>query len=675
MPNWSFDMVPPGTMERNPVSEEFFANGTRLEAVIRESLQNSLDATDGGNEPVEVRIYFSDEAKQLPHDRLKPYFPDGAPGTERFTDSRNGLVSPQKVMGEACRFLVIEDFHTTGLTGKIDERPNEEDLAHRNDWNYYNYFFRENGSTKLGAGTLGSWGAGKCVFQRASRLKCSFTYSVRNDQYQPQAFVVGKATLKYHTDDNHVTWAPDGWFGEMVQQTDPLKMQKLPITDSRFIDTFKTDFNIKREDNQPGTSIVIPYITLSQGDENEGAFNQQNLVNAVLRNFLVAIVENKLKVTLQVGNDPEVVIDQTRVGTDLFLPDPGRGAGNVTNLHQKLILTDFSATQEVRLASPGDDPVWNRTMFEDEQLRAMRKLLQENNPCKITVPIPIRKKKPDGSVEITNGDFIILLKKQNLRYSLPPAFYRVGLLIDAVSTTKLNNYIAVVLIQPGLLADLLVAAEPPSHSKWNYDTDRVAKEYDRPRKHISFVSYAVRDILDTIATFDQERNYDPLRDVFGIKKDSSELHDTDGNEAVNVNGEGGNRPVPKLPPKGRIVEISGITGGIQVTPGSSLSTTSVPLTATFFVGYDTFRGLDWTPNDFDLENGSGGVRLSVEEGNVKAEGKENKIILTINDRNPFRVTVKGFDSNRDIIATKVRYDHKSNDDPEKEKEVEDGVSI
>ena len=44
MPTWFFDKLGPDDMERNPVSEEFFAGGTRLEAVIMESLQNSLDA-------------------------------------------------------------------------------------------------------------------------------------------------------------------------------------------------------------------------------------------------------------------------------------------------------------------------------------------------------------------------------------------------------------------------------------------------------------------------------------------------------------------------------------------------------------------------------------------------------------------------------------------------------
>lgn len=96
-PSWSFDEVPPGTMERNPVSEEFFTNGTRLEAVIRESLQNSLDATDGGGEPVRVRIYFSSDEGKLPAEKMQRYFTGGE---KRFTDPKNGLVAPSQTLSE-----------------------------------------------------------------------------------------------------------------------------------------------------------------------------------------------------------------------------------------------------------------------------------------------------------------------------------------------------------------------------------------------------------------------------------------------------------------------------------------------------------------------------------------------------------------------------------------------
>lgn len=676
-PQWYFDEVEPGTMERNPVSEEFFTNGTRLEAVIRESLQNSLDATDGGNDPVEVRIYFSGDEDKLPAEKLEPYFKGGK---QRFTDPKNGLASPENVMSEDCRFLVIEDFHTTGLTGITDKRPLEEDLAHRNDWNYYNYFFRENGSTKVGANTLGSWGAGKCVFQRASRLKCSFSYSIR-DKYDPRSFVVGKATLKFHTDAEYVTWAPDGWFGLKSDVQEPRKMKKHPITDEQFITKFKEDFNITRKD-ESGTSIVIPYINLSQDAENEGAlFNQRNLVRAVLRNFLVAIYDGKLKVVVKVGkNGTETVIDKSKVDAyGSFLPKPEDRDALVTTLHHELILTSlgtsFPESQKFTLSSPGDDPIWKKTMFSGDQLKSMRKLLQEKKPCRITIPVPVRKKDASGSVLICEGKFTVLLKRHDLPKSLPPVFYRVGLLIDAVATVNLNNYIAAVLIERDALADLLVAAEPPSHSKWNYDTDRVAKEYDKPRKHIQYVSYAVREILNTLATFDQARNYDPLSDVFGIKKPKQETGNNDGNKPDNGNGgeEGGNgdqTPSEKL----RIVAISEINGeakGIKAKAGEGLAKVpdeKFPFVAKFVVGYDTFKGLDWSPNDFMLETGAGGVSLSVKDGTVDAKGQGNQVFLTIKDKTPFCITITGFDPNRDITAAKLRYEYKK-------EEVEDGVSV
>ena len=675
-PSWVFKEVPPGEMERNPVSEEFFTNGTRLEAVIRESLQNSLDATDGGSEPVRVRIYFSGDEDSLTPEKMQRYFADGV---KRFIDPKNGLVAPSQTLSESCRFLVIEDFHTTGLTGVTDERPLEEDVTHRNDWNYYNYFFRENGSTKVGANTLGSWGAGKCVFQRASKLKSSFTYTVR-DGYEPRAFVVGKATLKFHTDAGHVTWAPDGWFGCMVKPTDPRKMQKTPITDDEFISTFREDFNIER-DNEPGTSIVIPFINLSENAENEGAqFNQRNLVRAVLRNFLVAIHDGKLKVVVQEGmRGTETVIDKSNVlEYASFLPSPDDKDALVTTLHHELILStqnqSFPESQKFQLASPGENPKWSRSMFTEDQLKAIRKILHEKKSCEITIPTPVRAKAPDGKVTVGNAQFKVLLKRHELSKALPPVFYRVGLLIDSVATANLNNYIAAVLIDRDKIADLLVAAEPPSHSKWNYDTDRVAKEYDKPRSHIRFVSYAVREILNTIASFDQSVNYDPLSDVFSIKKQRSgdgNNNDSkpDGSKKGEEAGEEGQTQGEKL----RIVaitEINGASKGIKVKSGEGLEKVAddkFPFTAKFSVGYDTFRGLDWSPNDFDLGKGTGGVIIKKTEGAVDFASTGNQVVLTIKDKTSFCVTITGFDPNRDVTAAKLRYEYN--------KEAADGVSV
>lgn len=678
-PQWLFDKVTPGSVERNPVSEEFFTNDTRLEAIIRESIQNSLDACTSDDKPVEVRIYFSGDADKLPADKFKKYM---AGGDKRFRDPKNGLSTPDQTIEEDCQFLVVEDFNTTGLTGMTDEKPIDEDVEHRNDWNYYNYFFRENGSTKVGAGTLGSWGAGKCVFQRASKLKSSFAYSVR-EGYSPRKFVVGKATLQHHQDEDRITWAPDGWFGVTVPKDEahPNKMLKRPIEDDDFIATFREDFNIRRTD-EPGTSIVIPHVHLAADSEIEGAqFNQRNLVRAVLRNFLIAIHDEKLKVIVQIGKNGESIQinKSTFAGYSIFLPEPGAKDALVTNVHHQLIIDvlgdTFPDSQRFLLLSPGEQPIWRKEMFNDDQLKAMQKVLHEKKPILVTIPMPIRSKVNGNGVVVNDALFRVVIKRHELPKALPPVFYRVGLLIDSVSSVALNNYIATVLIDRGKLAELLVAAEPPSHSKWNYDTDRVSKGYDKPRSHIQFVTYAVRNIIEQIALCDQQANWDPLSDVFGIKKPKDENPNDGGKEPDDKGGSGdgaggGGTAEEKL----RIisfVECNGVDKGIRVHDGPGLKNVpdeKLPFVAKFSIGYDTFRGLSWTPNDFNLTDGRGGVHIKVESGTVKFEGHDNHVMLKIIDRSPFSVEIAGFDANRDVTVEKLRYDYSR-------KEVEDGESL
>ncbi len=329
----------------------------------------------------------------------------------------------------------------------------------------------------------------------------------------------------------------------------------------------------------------------------------------------------------------------------------------------------FPESQKFTLKSPGDDLGWKKCMFSDEQLKALRKLLQEKKACEITVPMPILKKN-----EKRNASFKVLIRRYDLQKPMRPVFYRAGLLIDDVSTDPLNTCVAAVLIKRDDLADLLVSAEPPSHSKWNYDTDRVKNGYDKPRSHIRFVSRSVRHIIDIINTSGQDRNWDPLSDIFGIKKARPDTENNDGKKAGD--GKDGNESGGKeetQSEKLRIVTISEINGdekGIKVKPGDGLLKVpdeKFPFTAKFSVGYDTFRGLDWTPNDFDLGTGFGGVSVAVKEGTVKPTCKGNQVTLTISDRSRFVVAITGFDPNRDITAAKLRYEYR--------KEAADGVSV
>lgn len=683
-PKWTFEQVPPGVVERNPVSEEFFANDTRLESVIRESIQNSLDARADVNQPVEVRIYFSGDKDKLSASRFEKYWNEGE---GRFNDSDNGLTRPIPSKKDDCTFLVIEDFNTTGLTGPTDEKPRIEKPEYRNDWNYYNYFFRENGSTKTDGSTLGSWGSGKCVFQRASRLKVSFAYSIRNG-YMPQKFLVGKATLKNNQDENGVTWSPDGWFGLLAEYDSqrPNKMLKCPIVDEKFLSTFCEDFNLVRKE-ECGTSIVIPYVHLVKKGEKSGAeFNQHNLIRSVLRNFLVALYKDDLVVKIKVGKEGhETTISKaTFQEFASFLPSVEDKDAVVTSLHQSLIIETLSESlpegQIFTLKMSDPTFKWTKDLFEDEQLEKMQRILHARKLCCVKVPVSVFKK-VEGTDEIIKEQacFRVAIKRMELKKSLSPVFFRAGLLIDAASNVKLNAYIAAVIIENDALAKLLVAAEPPSHNKWNYDSDRVVKGYDKPRSHIQYVTTAVKNILDIIASSNREANWDPLSSIFGISKPKGKDPSGTGTtepETPPPSGEDDPEDPPTLEEKGRIISISEINNatdtGLRIFSDKGLEKRAdyeFPLKTTFVVGYDTLRGLSWSPNDFDFSTGSGGVKIKLESGNVEIFACGNKVTLTIKDKTPFVFSLTGFDKNRDLNVDKLRTV------ANKQEEVDDGISI
>lgn len=670
-PIWSFDLLKPGNMERNPVSEEFFTNDTRLEAVIRESIQNSIDANDDTS-LVKVRIYFSGKDDALPAAEYEKY---RVSGEKWYSDPGSGLLRPIPSKDEPCPFVVIEDFSTVGLTGDINEKPivPQEGMT-RKDWNYYNYFFRENGTSKGVEGTLGSWGAGKCVFQRASRLKTSFALSVR-EGYEPRKFLVGKATLQIHRDGNLHTWAPDGWFGfvDDYDEAQPNRIVKRPIVDLDYIATFEKDFCLTRI-NEPGTSIVIPYVHLASGDENLSAeFSHKNLVRSVLRNFLISIQNGELEVTIQVGKNGEQleISKRTFAACAAFLPEVGSKDAIVTRMHHQIVAEAFGGTlakeRVFTLSMPQDRyPRWCPEMVNLEQLRGMKKCLQQREPILVNVPMPVLKKGGTGTFQTLEGSFQILIARGELPQAMSPIFYRIGLLVYGVQATKHSNYIAVVVVGKNAVADMLVAAEPPSHSEWHRDVDRLKANYEKPWLHLQYVTNSVRNILERIASADKTPNYDPLSDVFGIPRPKSEHENDNGRRNSNDKDEGGdesndNENIP--PKKDRLVnvDVKSENGqkGFRISAGVGLPRAkSFPLIVKMRVGYDTYHGLDWNVLDFDLAKRDK-VKIVVEKGAgvVAFRAENNQIEITVARADDFEIAVLGFDPNRDVIVDSIRYQY------------------
>lgn len=664
-PQWHFDSIPAGGMERASITGEFFSKNTPLESVIREGIQNSLDAHAEGKGPVKVRVYFSDVgAAALSAADYKPYL---LGAEDHLANAGNGLRN-RPGAGESCAFLVLEDFNTIGLFGNVEERPPETE-KNPGKWNYHNYFFRESNSSKDNDGKLGSWGAGKATFSCASRLRTAFAYSVRDVEGDQRRFLAARMTLNVHSDANNVRWEPHAWFGLKCEENSAnnLSYTKRPILEPSFLDGFAADFNLARGD-RPGTSIVIPYLNLAT-DDGRAAFNKTNLVRAVVRNFLTAFLQGDLEVEISTGDGHDkVMLDKDSIGKhSAALPETPTNDDDITKAHYTVIREalspDFAASRVVELqnANPGRVPVLDEPMFAGLDLKAVKKLLQGNRPVLFKVPMTVLEKSEDGKkICPTDGSFKVVIGRADFGRPVKAAYYRIGLLIGGIrKATKSANYAIATLVDRGPVAKMLVAAEPPSHNEWN-KTERLNTRYDKSGDHIRFVRDAAQFILSSVENSDNEADWDMLADDFGIPDEGGAVKPPPTPHKKCPVCHQWPCVCPKPPPT--IVEtilsvekVEGEKTGFRVSMAADrvLDAAKYPFEAVISVFYPP---LAWSEHDFRLnDKDTIAIAYSGDPDVAKCSAKDNRLTITVNKPGAFSVEVTGFDKNRDLTQKGPRY--------------------
>ncbi len=177
-----------GEMNIDPIEGEFFSTealGSLSDALIREAIQNSLDAALP-REKVKVVITFSSSDQNLPASKIEHYLK----GLRSHLEAReSGLIERVTLTGP-MDFLVIEDFGTRGLEGEVRE---DEDKRAEGEKNDFFYFWRNIGRAVEGATDRGRWGLGKTVFQAASRINSFFGLTIRRGN--PGKLLMGQSVL------------------------------------------------------------------------------------------------------------------------------------------------------------------------------------------------------------------------------------------------------------------------------------------------------------------------------------------------------------------------------------------------------------------------------------------------------------------------------------------------
>lgn len=634
-PDWHFARHEPGGLLYNPLQGEHFNQGAvgdsdwePGEALVRESIQNSLDAAAPGEQ---VRVVFSVSSPDAITPECATYWFGNLWPHLRARECKLRNLTNRPSRGG---FIAIEDFGTQGLEGDIEQWQSPRE----GDNNDFFSFFRAEGLSGKTVGSGGSWGVGKSVFNRCSQANAFLAVSVRRSGGDP--LLVGKALLWHHYVAQN-EYRAIGQFGIRLDDTSNLV---LPATDQEVLKRFVRDFGVRRPlglagegEPEPGLSVVVPY--------SDPDITARSLLSTIVREYFYPILTGRLcvMVTGHGLTQRAVTLDSDTI----FAEANAMGRPDLVRL---LELTAWARDSGLKTAvslreSPKEHgPRWTESLFpvDTPAFEQLCELFERGDPISVRVPLRICRTTAEHH---QRSYFTVYLRRDLQGDGYRPVFVREGILVPNARERAVRGHalFALITIDDGPLATMLRAAEPPAHTTWSATTENFRGLYDHGKQTIDFIVGAPKNIADAITGTRSKRDVFALADYFP-EPDADGRQSDDGQSRP-----GRRRSKPKTewpPPKPKPFRIEASAGGFEVVRDNA-ECTVLPHSLDIRVAYDTSRGsalAKYHPADFRMQD----LRVEVSAGNIE-EAEENRLVVRLNS-DDFRVATSGFDENRDLFV-------------------------
>lgn len=633
MSRWHFAPKRPSDKTRDPVASEFFSSDAIKnagEALVREGIQNSLDARVNREETAKIRLYVSGHQAGVAPSHHQKWF-DTA--WQHYQSPKNGLRPGTLRPNEQCGFLAFEDFGTTGLTGDRSQYQPVEDAP-----NAFFNFFRAEGKTDKGGDDRGRWGVGKQVFPvLAEPRPSSGTETIEG------GFLMGGCILKHHFVGD-VCYKPDGYWGDLEKIAgDDLVV---PVSDQDVLSTFRRDFDLKRQSGQCGLSVVVPWLDVPDEGKDSGAFERSTLALAVIEGYFIPIIEGRLEVSVE---DPSGAVRLSRETYRDAIADLSRAAdarlqSDLARVQSLIALTEIARAGAAKVFTLPPCPVqkasWSEEMLPPKVAEEMRDVLAQGGTLKVVAGLTVRLK----GTEAADDTFSCLIARQP-NFNHRPCHVREDIIIPNVDSSRVNGHSCIVRIDGGPLATLLGDSEGPAHTEWQASSRNFKDKYVFGGKAIEFVSNFPTELVRRIHATSKELDRTLLLDLFQDK--GPEPKDESPKPKPPKPGPNPPPDPPSPDPPTVRFRIAETTAGFTVSSVDGRLPVGVILKVK--AAYETSKGNPFTVyNENDFRFTDSGFELA-------ADGCETKLVapneIWLSVHNPdFTLRVTGFDINRDIVV-------------------------
>ena len=532
-PSWQFREVPDGTRENEQTQEEFFSNAdvvSEVSALIRESVQNSLDECIDLTKKTPVRMIFSirNQTAAITDKDFSTLYPH----------VKKSISTELPIFTSSSKFLTIEDFNTKGLEGSTSSKAPKDDgleKGERTQNDSYWYFEWKTGGSNKKSGARGSWGVGKIVFPRASGIKTYLVYSCRSKHAAPENnpnILFGHSILKYRTMDGK-RYVPDCQWMILPSENSPI-----PTSDAGVHSEFISDWSLARKPGNLGTSIVIPFC--------KDSLTSQKLVQSIIRDYFVTILSGLLECEVidesgkSISINSENLIDQIEQIDDELSTSDSKDKQELKLICAMYVSKLTNKTQKFTILGSQDLPNdWAAVQLSDDQEKKMSEILAKGETVEIEVQTFVPR--TTDLLPESEDSFTVLIKQMEGLNSAT-VFCREGILIPAANTKSvMQNMISMVivgnLIDAGKLqnslANLMKNSEGPSHETWSPNASKFKNRYKPEamgKKTISWVKNSVERIVRALQKQDDTKDDRSLSKFFPISDD--------GNSSIEAKGEG-----------------------------------------------------------------------------------------------------------------------------------------
>lgn len=629
--HWHPRIKTPGNDITDVISGEFFPDDDRPSLpLVREALQNAIDAgrhVDRDGEPIRVRILLRTGENAAQAEVGSRWF--GALWDHVLAE-KNGLREAPELT-DPCSFLVVEDFGTVGLTG--DVHSDDIDGAQNN----FVDFLRSDGRTRKSSGEQGSWGVGKNVFPRCSRINSYIAFTVRRDD--SRQLIMGKSILKIRRVGDKQYQPPvylaSSWNDDQV----PLPYENFAIASQ-----LRQDFEVSREAD-PGLSLVMPWVYES--------LRSSDILEDIVSQFYYPILAGTLRVDLDLNGSKfslssSTILDAVRTTKELQAVRP----------HVELAAWAQSASPEDMIelvaVSPPDMPQkWDPQMIPEEVRDVIKGKLDQRERVWIRVPLAIRHKTQGNGAPIGTHFDVFFEHDESEHPDTKPRFFREMLCINEVKRAAGAQRIrSLVVIDDTPIAELLRNAEPPNHSDWAAGTANFKGVYLHGNHVVTFVKTAVRSIMSFVRAGDDAPDASIAIDYFSKPRPSGQTPSKKAGGGKKKGQDPDPPPPPPPPPSPKRFKLVEINSGFKIIPGDEPA--ELPKVVNVSMAYDVFAGSPWKQYeaaDFDLtRRDKSGVTIATSGGAACEVTAANRLKLRVTAK-PFELYVTGFDPNRDLIVS------------------------